>query len=199
MGITLLAGLGIKLGSELVGSIMEKTLSNAKESMAKNRTAFDRFDSVVGQFGGRAPKLTPAKQFALALPLSLAAQYGAGRFCMGLLTQNLGNFQSLLGLAKGLVDQIAGFQPQTLQQNQSTGKAINPGAFGSGLNVDTHAMAASTGYGSQSASGSGGMGPMEMFQKMQEAQQAAQMFELAVKIADIQHQAAMSAIRGIRY
>ena len=40
---------------------------------------------------------------------------------------------------------------------------------------------------------------MEMFERMQEAQRAAQMFELAVKIADIQHQAAMSAIRGIRY
>ena len=199
MGISLLGSLGIKLGAELVGSIMEKTLSNTKESMTKNRTAFDRFDSVVNQFGGNTSKMTPAKQFALALPFPLAAQYGAGKFCMGLLTKNLGNFQSLLGLAKGLVDQIKGFQPQTLQQNQTAGKGVNPGAFGSGLNVDTNAMAASTGYGSQSASESGGMGPMEMLQKMQEAQQAAQMFELAVKIADIQHQAAMSAIRGIRY
>jgi len=43
------------------------------------------------------------------------------------------------------------------------------------------------------------MDPMSMLQKMQEAQAAAQMFELAVKISEIQHQAAMSAIRGIRY
>ena len=198
MGISLLGSLGIKLGVDFVGSIMEKTLGNAKESMQKNRASFDRFDSVVGQFGGQVSRMSPAKQFALALPFPVAAQYGAGKFCMGLLSKNLGNFQNLLGLAKGLVDQIGGFQPQALQK-ASDGAPGGPGAFGSGLNVDTQAMAASTGYGSQAASQSGEMGPMEMFQKMQEAQQAAQMFELAVKIADIQHQAAMSAIRGIRY
>lgn len=38
-----------------------------------------------------------------------------------------------------------------------------------------------------------------MFEKMQSMQRASQMFELAVKIAEVQHQAAMSAIRAIKY
>jgi hypothetical protein len=198
MGISLLGSLGAKLGFELVGSIMEKTLPNAMESMKKGPNALDRFESVVGMFGAQISKMAPANQFSLALPFQLSAGHNAGSFYMGLLSKNLGNFKSLMGLAGNVVDILRRFQPQQLDKAPTGGSGITPGGFGSGMNVDTQAMVESTGYGNQSSI-DGQMGPMEMFKKMQEAQQAAQMFELAVKIADIQHQAAMSAIRGIRY
>lgn len=203
MGISLLGSLGAKLGMDVVGSILDKTLPKVMDHMKSGlKSPLDAFDSIVSSFGGKASKTTPAGQFSLALPDRLKSQVtGSMTANLKSLSEKLGKLTSALGFASKIADLLSSFQPQALQKAPTTSSGQSSGAsgFGSGLNVDTQAMARSTGYGDQGSSSTGGMGPMDMFQKMQEAQQAAQMFELAVKISDIQHQAAMSAIRGIKY
>jgi len=201
MGISLLGSLGAKLGMDVVGSILDKTLPKVMDHMTSGlKSPLDVFDSIVGSFGGKASKTSPAKQFSLALPDRIKSQFsGSMTANLKSLSEKLGKLTSAFGFASKIADLLSSFQSQTLQKAPSTGQPSGASGFGSGLNVDTQAMAQSTGYGDQGSSATGGMGPMDMFQKMQEAQQAAQMFELAVKISDIQHQAAMSAIRGIKY
>ncbi|HPQ39737.1 MAG TPA: hypothetical protein PLV45_05130 [bacterium] len=202
MAFSIIGSIGAKLGLDLVSNVMEKTLPKAFDFMkAGMKTPVDAFEAVVNTFGGRASRTRPAQQFSLAFPDRLGfAKDPSFTDKMKSMASKLGNILSALGSLGGAVQQLsqcfggaAGTEPcpGRVQYAGSTG-------FGSGLNVDTQAMAQSSGYGSEIDPGSG-MDPMTMFQKMQEAQVAAQMFELAVKISEIQHQAAMSAIRGIRY
>lgn len=195
MGISILGSLGAKLGANLVGSIMNKTLPNAMSFAATGMlNPLDRFDSLVGKMGPSAFKTPPARQYTLNPPNRFAAMIKPGPVSMNRISEHLQSFKSIAGTASEIVDALQRFQTQRLERADGGSSS----SFGQGLNVDTNAMAQSTGFGGQVTSGNE-TGPMEMFQKLQEAQQAAQMFELAVKLADIQHQASMSAIRSIRY
>lgn len=196
MSLSILGSIGSKFGLDLVSNIMDKTLPKAKDFMrGALGSPLDLFESVVKSFGGKASKTAPAKQFSLAFPKRLGQATGqSATDSMKSMAGKIGNLLSALSVVKDIADVISGFNPKQIQQQSSADTG-----FGSGLNVDTMAMAQSTGYGSQEPGQQTGMSPMDMFQKMQEAQQAAQMFEMAVKISEMQHQAAMSAIRGIKY
>lgn len=97
---------------------------------------------------------------------------------------------------------------QTLQQ-QVPSQGGSPGGSGdTGIGPSGSAQGMSQSQGTSGTGGASGMAgesnsvmseQWAMFEKMQSMQRAAQMFELAVKIAEVQHQAAMSAIRAIKY
>ena len=200
MGLSILGGIGAKLGFDVVSNIMEKTLPKAFDFM-KNamKSPVDMFESVVNTFGGKASKTRPAAQFRLAFPKRLGFAFGhSATDRMKSMAGKFGKVMSALELVQGLLTHLSSNKTQG-QQTQGRVMFQEPGSqFGSGMNIDTQAMAESTGYGNE-VSGNTEMSPMDMFRKMQEAQQAAQMFEMAVKISEMQHQAAMSAIRGIKY
>jgi len=204
MSISILGSIGSKLGLDLVSNIMEKTLPKAFDFMKNSiKSQVDIFESVVNLFGGKASKTMPAKQFMLALPARLSkSSTGSMTDKMKSMAGKLSKLTSSLSLVDDIVQLLANFNPNKIQKAPFGGQVMAQGGasrFGSGMNVDTLAMAQSTGYGSSTPGGAGEMSPMQMFERMQEAQQAAQMFEMAVKISDIQHQASMSAIRGIKY
>jgi len=204
MAISILGSIGAKLGLDLVGNIMEKTLPKAFDFMKNSiKSPIDAFETVVNLFGGKASKTKPAKQFMLALPGRLAqSNTGSMTDKMKSMSGKLSKLVSSLGLLDDIAKLISNFNPKEIQKAPFNGQVMQQNGasrFGHGMNVDTMAMAQSTGYGDQVPGGGNDMSPMDMFQRMQEAQQAAQMFEMAVKISDIQHQASMSAIRGIKY
>jgi hypothetical protein len=195
MGISILGSLGAKFGFNLVGSIMNKTLPKAMSFVTSGmQNPLDRFESVLGKMNSTSFKTSPAKQFTLKLPYQLKAQFGSGPINMNRISERLKSLKSVLGTASEIVDALSRFQNQRL--DKAGGKFS--GGFGQSLSTDTNAMSQSSGFSAQSTNSSD-MSPMGMFKKLQDAQKAAQMFELAVKLADIQHQASMSAIRSIRY
>ncbi|MCD4655805.1 hypothetical protein K8T06_17940 [bacterium] len=204
MSLSILGGIGAKLGLDLVGSIMEKTLPKAMDFMKNSfKTQVDVFESVVNTFGGKPSKTKPAKQFMMAFPKRLEESSGTSTTDrMKSLAGKLSKLASAVGLLDDVMQLISNFNPNKVQTAPFTGQVqqqqTGASQFGSGMNVDTTAMAESTGYGEPMPGGTE-MSPMDMFRKMQEAQQAAQMFEMAVKISEMQHQASMSAIRGIKY
>ncbi|MBN1878543.1 hypothetical protein JW823_00355 [bacterium] len=204
MAISLLGTIGAKVGADLVGTIMEKALPTAVEHMKSNiKTQGDFIEHLVGMFGNRESKTAPAGQFSLELPKRFSSlSKGFTNLNLKSLSEKLSKLKTALGFASGALELLKRFQSQKLENQSSssvpqTGTSSQTGSFGSGMSTDTEALAHSAEYASSGSTT--GMGPMEMFERMQEAQRAAQMFELAVKIADIQHQAAMSAIRGIKY
>ncbi|MBN1295481.1 hypothetical protein JXA80_01795 [bacterium] len=203
MGLTILGSIGAKLGFDVVGNIMEKTLPKAADFMKiGSKTPLDAFEAVIGTFGGKTSQTKPAEQFSLAFPKRLGFSSGAGfADTMKSIGEKLSKFLSVMEKVNDVVGGLSHFFTGKVEKAPFQGHvemAKNSG-FGSGLNVDTTAMAQSSGYSTEKAPGGSSTDPMAIFQKMQEAQAAAQMFELAVKISEIQHQAAMSAIRGIRY
>lgn len=202
MALSILGGIGAKLGLDLVSNVMEKTLPKAFDFMKSAvNTPVDAFESVVKSFGGKASRTRPSEQFTLTFPNRLGyAKDPSFTDKMKSMAGKLGNILSAMGNLGEVIEQLTHGFSDSAQTGSFRGRVQYAGAtgFGSGLNVDTQAMAQASGYGQPITPG-GSTDPMAMFQKMQEAQAAAQMFELAVKISEIQHQAAMSAIRGIRY
>ncbi len=216
MSLQVLASLSKAVGMELITRIFDKTLEKTGQIGSNGvKTPFDAFDKVCGIFQGKLSHTSPSSAFSLSFPDKLS------KFSKlpGLLSKNLSKLatkiQQLASVFSKINEAVEGIK--SLIGKSSTGAQ----ELNSAMPLSTHTTnqpnpTMSRDYGNVSGSNgesrisetiegsqnrsNGLMGDQwDMFNQMQAAQKAAQMFELAVKMAEIRHQAAMSAIRGIRY
>lgn len=236
MVLPILAGLAGKIGTDVVGKVMEKTLPKAMDFFkASMKAPFDAFESVMNIFGGKPSKTPPAQQFSLPMPrrsAGLVNQQGGIGAKLKQLASKLSQLANVFSKINEVLDMLKGL----LGVGGAKGGPIAQagGAAGGGGMTGTGAVgqASGTGFGGQvqqaaggssggSATGGIGGGPQgsfgpssggpaggpggvmadqwKMFNYMQQCQKASEMFEMAVKVAEMRHQAAMSAIRAIRY
>ncbi len=210
----ILAGIGGKLGMDVVGKVLDKTLPKAADFLTKTTMApFDAFENVMNLFGGKASKTPPAPAFKMMPPPTSEKLQKSGGLASKLKSL-MNKMDSVTNILKSVTNIVT-------ELEKLTGKGGPVQAFGSGSSVgqvpqmgvkDMVQYAGGNLPGSSTGSpgipqptgGPGGAGgalgdQWSMLQYMQQCQQASQMFELAVKVSEIQHQADVSAIRGIKY